>query len=164
MASLPAQANPYPAVLVSRETLVRSFTAVPSQYLPLLVAFLVALAIAGAVLGLAHFAGRSKASGGRTKTSTYESGLPLLDESRKRMSVLFFLIAIDFVIFDVEAAFLYPWVLVLREGGWPLFAAVLVFIALIVVGFLYVWQKGGLDWSPRRSLVTATAAKAEENA
>jgi NADH:ubiquinone oxidoreductase subunit 3 (subunit A) len=131
--------------------------------LPLFVAFVVALTIAGAVLGLAHVAGRSKASGGRAKTSTYESGSPLLDESRKRMSVLFFLIAIDFVIFDVEAAFLYPWVLVLREGGWPLFAAVLVFIGLIVVGFLYVWKKGGLDWSPRRDLVPAATASVEDD-
>jgi NADH-quinone oxidoreductase subunit A len=134
---------------------------VPSQYLPLLVAFIVALTIACAVLALAHLAGRSKASGGRAKTSTYESGLPLLDESRKRMSVLFFLVAIDFVLFDVEAAFLYPWVLVLREGGWPLFAAVLVFIGLIVVGFLYIWKKGGLDWSPRRSPAPAAETAAE---
>jgi NADH:ubiquinone oxidoreductase subunit 3 (subunit A) len=86
-------------------------------------------------------------SGGRVKLSTYESGAPLLDRSRKRISILFFLIAIDFVIFDVEVAFLLPWILVLKEGEWPLFWAVMVFIFLIVVGFAYIWKKGGLNVS-----------------
>jgi NADH:ubiquinone oxidoreductase subunit 3 (subunit A) len=130
---------------------VRSFCAVPSQYAPLLLAFIVAVVLGVILLSLAGLAGRSKATGGRVKESTYESGLPLLDQSRKRISVLFFLIAIDFVIFDVEAAFLYPWALVFREGSWPLFGAVMVFIALILVGFFYVWRKGGLDLSLGRA-------------
>jgi NADH-quinone oxidoreductase subunit A len=114
-------------------------------------AFIVAVVLGVILLSLAGLAGRSKATGGRVKESTYESGLPLLDQSRKRISVLFFLIAIDFVIFDVEAAFLYPWALVFREGSWPLFGAVMVFIALILVGFFYVWRKGGLDLSLGRA-------------
>ena len=89
-------------------------------------------------------------TGGRIKLSTYESGLPLLDRSRKRLSIAFFLIAIDFVVFDVEAAFLYPWVTVVREGGWPLFWAVMVFVGLIVAGYAYVWRKGGLEVATRR--------------
>jgi NADH-quinone oxidoreductase subunit A len=123
---------------------------VPSQYAPLLLAFAVALVLGVVLLSLAHLAGRGKATGGKVKESTYESGLPLLDRSRKRISVLFFLIAIDFVIFDVEAAFLYPWALVVREGSWPLLGAMMVFIALILVGFFYIWKKGGLELSPRR--------------
>ena len=95
------------------------------------------------LMAISWFAG--KKSGGRIKQSTYESDLPLLDRSRKRLSIAFFLIAIDFVVFDVEAAFLYPWVSVLREGGWPLFWAVMAFLALILVGYAYVWKKGGLD-------------------
>lgn len=75
--------------------------------------------------------------------------MPLLDRSRKWMSVVFFLIAIDFVVFDVEAAFLYPWVTVLRDGGWPLFWAVMAFVGLILVGYAYVWKKGGLDLATR---------------
>lgn len=81
----------------------------------------------------------------RVRLATYESGVPLLDRSRKRISILFFLIAIDFVIFDVEAAFRYPWVLMLREGGWPLFWAVMVFVFLVLVGLAYIWREGGLD-------------------
>jgi NADH:ubiquinone oxidoreductase subunit 3 (subunit A) len=119
----------------------------PSSYVPVLAALGFAVLLGGAILALSsRLGGRS---GGRVKLSTYESGEPLLDRSRKRISILFFLIAIDFVIFDVEVAFLLPWVLVLREGGWPLFAAMMVFIFLIVVGFAYIWRKGGLDLTPR---------------
>ena len=121
----------------------------PSQYYPVLLALGVALLVGIGAIGAGAFLGR-KGSGGRIKHSIYESGLPPLDANRKRISVLFFLIAIDFVVFDVEAAFLYPWVLVMREGGWPLFSAMMVFIGLVLVGFAYVWRKGGLDITPSR--------------
>ena len=85
----------------------------------------------------------------RVAQSLFKAGQALLDRSRKRISILFFLIAIDFVIFDVEVAFLLPWILVLREGGWPLFWAVQVFILLILVGLAYIWKKGGLDLRPQ---------------
>jgi NADH-quinone oxidoreductase subunit A len=120
---------------------------VPQAYFPILIALAIALVLGGALMGISWIAG--KRTGGRIKLSTYESGLPLLDRSRKRMSIAFFLIAIDFVVFDVEAAFLYPWVTVLRDGGWPLFWAVMVFIGLILVGYAYVWKKGGLELATR---------------
>ena len=120
----------------------------PQDHYPVLLALGIALTLGGVILGLSSLANRGV--GGRVQLSPYESGQPLLDRSRKRISVLFFLIAIDFVIFDVEAAFLYPWVLVLREGGWPLFGAVMVFVALILVGLVYVWRQRGLDLIPRR--------------
>lgn len=143
---------------------VKSFYAVPSQYVPLLLAFVVALVLGVVMLLLANLAGRSKSTGGRVKESTYESGLPLLDQSRKRISVLFFLIAIDFVIFDVEAAFLYPWALVFRTGSWPLFGAMGVFIGLILVGFFYIWRKGGLDLSLGRQPTPGGTGRSEFDA
>ena len=97
-------------------------------------------------------------TGGRVKGTTVESGMPLLDRSHKRISVAFFLIALDFIVFDLEAAFLYPWALVLREGGWPLFQAVMAFVALILVGYVYVWKKGGLDIRPRGSKTRTAGA------
>ncbi len=120
----------------------------PADHYPVLLALGFALLMGGVIVGLSSLLGRRRQ--GKTLLSAYESGEPLLDRSRKRVSVLFFLVAIDFVIFDVEAAFLYPWVLVLREGGWPLFWAVMVFIGLVVVGLVYIWRKGGLDLDPRR--------------
>ncbi len=119
----------------------------PQAYFPILIALAIALVLGGALMGISWIAGQR--TGGRIKLSTYESGLPLLDRSRKRMSIAFFLIAIDFVVFDVEAAFLYPWVTVLRDGGWPLFWAVMAFIGLILVGYAYVWKKGGLELATR---------------
>jgi NADH-quinone oxidoreductase subunit A len=115
----------------------------PADHLPILLALGIAIGLGAVIVALSSVIGSK--SGGEVKLSTYESGAPLLDKSHKRISILFFLIAIDFVIFDVEAAFLYPWVLVIREGGWSLFWAMMVFIFLILVGFAYVWRKGGLD-------------------
>lgn len=115
----------------------------PADHLPVLLALGIALAFGGGMIWMSSRMGRR--SRNRVNLSPYESGAPLLDKSRKRISILFFLIAIDFVVFDVEAAFLYPWVLVLREGGWPLFWAVMVFLFFALVSLAYIWRKGGLD-------------------
>ena len=126
----------------------------PAQYYPVLLALGVAAVIGAVILLLSHLLSTlaGNQGGGRIKGTTYESGMPLLDRSHKRISIAFFLIAIDFIVFDVEAAFLYPWALVLRRGGWPLYAAVMVFVFLILVGYAYIWLKGGLDLGPLREL------------
>lgn len=108
----------------------------------------IAIIMAIAILGLSQLLG--KQTGGRVKGTTIESGVPMLDRSHKRISIVFFLIAIDFIVFDLEAAFLYPWALIMRQGGWPMFWAVMVFFFLILVGYAYIWLKGGLDLGPRR--------------
>jgi len=125
----------------------------PEQYYPVLLALGIAMVMGVAILALSWLLGEQR--GGRVKLTTVESGMPLLDRSHKRISVAFFLVAIDFIVFDLEAAFLYPWALTLKDpkaGGWPLFWAVMVFVFLILVGYAYIWLKGGLDLGPRRSL------------
>jgi NADH-quinone oxidoreductase subunit A len=124
----------------------------PEQYFPVLLALGISIALGVIILIasylLALFVGNQR--GGLIKRTTVESGMPLMDISHKRISIAFFLVAIDFIVFDLEAAFLYPWSLILRDrlvGGWPLFWAVMVFIFLILVGYAYVWLKGGLDLS-----------------
>lgn len=121
----------------------------PEQYFPVLLALGVSIALGAIILIASHllslFVGNQR--GGLIKGTTVESGMPLLDISHKRISIAFFLVAIDFIVFDLEAAFLYPWSLVLRDGGWYLFGAVMVFIFMILVGYAYVWLKGGLDLS-----------------
>jgi NADH-quinone oxidoreductase subunit A len=121
--------------------------ALPEQYYPVLLMLGIAIVMAIAILGLSQLLG--KQTGGRVKGTTVESGVPMLDRSHKRISIAFFLIAIDFIVFDLEAAFLYPWALIMREGGWELFWAVMVFFFLILVGYAYVWLKGGLDLGAR---------------
>jgi NADH-quinone oxidoreductase subunit A len=121
----------------------------PEQYFPVLLALGVSIALGAVILIASHLLSMLVGNqlGGVVKLSTFESGVPLMDVSHKRISIAFFLVAIDFIIFDLEAAFLYPWSLILRDGGWQLFWAVMVFIALILVGYAYVWLKGGLDLS-----------------
>ncbi len=124
----------------------------PQQYYPVLLTLGIAIVIGTVILLLSYLVGKLGGNqiGGRIKGTPYESGMPLLDRSHKRISIVFFLVAIDFIVFDLEAAFLYPWALVLKQGGWELFAAVMVFVFLILVGYAYIWIKGGLDLGPLR--------------
>jgi len=82
----------------------------------------------------------------RGKLQTYESGVQLIDASHKRMSIKFFVIAMIFILFDVEIAFIYPFALVFKEEGWPLFLEMLSFLFVLAVGYAYIWRKGGFDW------------------
>jgi NADH-quinone oxidoreductase subunit A len=71
--------------------------------------------------------------------------MPLLDDSHKRISVKFFIVAMIFILFDVEAAFLYPWSVVFRQGGMAVFVEMLVFVLVLFLGFAYLWKKGAFD-------------------
>jgi len=82
----------------------------------------------------------------RSKLSTYESGVPLIDASRKRISIQFFVIAMIFILFDVEIAFLYPWALVFRADPIPLLIEMVSFLVVLAVGYAYIWKKGAFDW------------------
>jgi NADH-quinone oxidoreductase subunit A len=72
--------------------------------------------------------------------------MPLLDENRKRISVKFFIVAMVFILFDVEAAFLYPWAVVFRQGGWAVFGEMVLFLVVLFLGYAYLWKKGAFDW------------------
>jgi NADH-quinone oxidoreductase subunit A len=94
---------------------------------------------------------RRQACAHGVKQEPYESGVPALDENRKRVNVRFYQIAMLFILFDIEAAFLYPWAVIYREAttgtqGMFLFGEMLVFIALLAVGYIYVWKKKAFDF------------------
>jgi NADH-quinone oxidoreductase subunit A len=80
------------------------------------------------------------------KAAPYECGMPPVGDARERQSVKFYLVAMIFLLFDIEVAFLYPWAMALRELGWPGFAQVVLFMLLLLAGYVYVWRKGALDW------------------
>ena len=80
------------------------------------------------------------------KLAAYECGMPPVGDARERQSVKFYLIAMIFLLFDIEVAFLYPWAMALRDLGWNGFVQVLLFMALLLAGYVYVWRKGALDW------------------
>ena len=80
------------------------------------------------------------------KAMPYESGMIPLGDTRARFSVKFYLVAISFIVFDLEAVFLIPWAVEMRELGWAGFVAVSIFVAVLTAGLVYEWKKGGLDW------------------
>jgi NADH-quinone oxidoreductase subunit A len=82
------------------------------------------------------------------KLAPYECGMPPVGDARERQSVKFYLVAMIFLLFDIEVAFLYPWAMALRDLGWPGFLQVVLFMGLLLFGYIYVWRKGALDWGP----------------
>src|SRR6476646_5301511 len=80
------------------------------------------------------------------KLAPYECGMPPVGDARERQSVKFYLVAMIFLLFDIEIAFLYPWAMALRTLGWSGFVQVVLFMALLLAGYVYVWRKGALDW------------------
>jgi NADH-quinone oxidoreductase subunit A len=122
-----------------------------NSYIPILIMLFIAAALGAIFLGLNWIIGRHQRN--PSKLAPYESGVPLLDESRKRVNVRFYQIAMLFILFDIEAAFLYPWAVIYRDAtrvstslAWFVFAEMLVFIVLLGVGYVYVWKKKAFDW------------------
>src|SRR3981081_325584 len=91
------------------------------------------------------------------KLAPYECGMPPVGDARERQSVKFYLVAVIFLLFDIEVAFLYPWAMALRDLGWNGMIQVVLFMALLLFGYIYVWRKGALDWgseiAERRSTI-----------
>jgi NADH-quinone oxidoreductase subunit A len=116
-----------------------------ARYLPLLLQLAIALALAGGMVVLSTLVGRHRYS--RAKMSPYECGMTPVGDARERFSVKFYLVAMLFILFDVEAVFLYPWAVLLRELKMFGFWEMLVYIGIVLVGLFYVWNKGVLDWS-----------------
>jgi len=81
------------------------------------------------------------------KSAPYECGMPAVGDARERQSIRFYLIAMIFLLFDIEVAFLYPWALSLRALGWAGYVQVVLFTLVLMAGYVYVWKKGALDWS-----------------
>ena len=98
---------------------------------------------------LSHVLGPSKPT--PEKLAPYECGMPPVGDARERQSVKFYLVAMIFLLFDIEVAFLYPWAMALRDLGWPGFVQVVLFILLLLSGYVYVWRKGALDWGNEKA-------------
>jgi NADH-quinone oxidoreductase subunit A len=114
-------------------------------YFPVMVQALVAMALAAGLLTVSRLLGKRLRN--RVKDTPYESGIVPTGDARQRFSVKFYLVGMLFILFDIEAIFLYPWVVVFRDLKMMAFAEMLVFVFLILSGFFYIWKKGALDWS-----------------
>lgn len=115
-----------------------------AQYLPVLLFVLVGLAVGGICLGMGSLLKPHKAD--PAKNSPYECGFEAFEDARMKFDVRYYLVAILFILFDLEIAFLFPWAVALKDVGMAGFVAVLIFLTILVVGFVYEWKKGALDW------------------
>jgi NADH-quinone oxidoreductase subunit A len=120
-------------------------TSYTEVYFPVLVQAILAMALAAGLLSVSYLLGKKVRN--RVKDMPYESGIVPTGDARQRFSVKFYLVAMLFILFDIEAIFLYPWVVVFRELKMFAFIEMLVFVVLILSGFFYIWKKGALDWS-----------------
>src|ERR671919_370062 len=116
------------------------------SFLPVLIMMIISVILAAVFLSLNWFVGRHQRN--PSKLAPYESGVPLLDENRKRVNVRFYQIAMLFILFDIEAAFLYPWAVIYRDAtltpsgvSWFVFGEMVLFIVLLGVGYVYCWKK-----------------------
>ncbi len=114
------------------------------NYLPILIFMGVAVFIGGAMILLGRVLGPYRPDA--QKTSPYECGFEAFEDSRMKFDVRYYLVAILFIIFDLEIAFLFPWAVALKEIGMPGFVAMMLFLGILVVGFIYEWKKGALEW------------------
>ena len=117
----------------------------PELYFPALVQVIIAAGLAAGLVGISTLLGKRAKS--PLKDTPYESGMAPIGSAHERFSVKFYLVGMIFILFDIEAVFLYPWVVVYRDLKMFGFVEMLVFVGLILVGFFYVYKKGALDWA-----------------
>ena len=120
-------------------------TSLPQQWLPVLMQSVLALVIAIALVTLSYVIGRKVKN--KVKDMPYECGIAPTGDARERFSVKFYLVAMLFILFDIEAIFLYPWAVVYKQLKMFAFLEMLAFVALVMAGFFFVWKKGVLDWA-----------------
>ena len=120
-------------------------TSATEVYFPVLLQAVVAMLLAAGLITVSYLLGKRVKN--RVKDMPYESGIVPTGDARQRFSVKFYLVAMLFIVFDIEAIFLYPWAVVYRELLMQGFVEMLIFVILILSGFFYIWKKGALDWS-----------------
>jgi NADH-quinone oxidoreductase subunit A len=115
-----------------------------AEYYPILLFILVGLTVGVVLPVLAKLLGPSRPD--PEKLSPYECGFEAFEDARMKFDVRYYLVAILFILFDLEIAFLFPWAAVINDIGFPGFISMMVFLAILTVGFVYEWMKGALEW------------------
>lgn len=117
-----------------------------SNYLPLFVLLILSTALAGLVVLISIIFGPRRRSKVASKVAPYESGMTAIGVGQRRFPVRFYLIAVLFILFDVEIIFFYPWAVAFRQLGLFGFIEMLIFIGVLLVGYIWIWKKGALEW------------------
>lgn len=116
----------------------------PAQYLPIAIQFAFGVLFVAGMIAISHFLGPKRNTS--DKLDTFESGIEQIGNARQPMAIKYFLVAILFVLFDVEVIFFYPYALNFKSLGWEGFAAVCMFVTFFFAGFFYIYKKGALRW------------------
>ena len=114
------------------------------EYLTILMVFGFAAAVAGALIGIPHLIAPRRLTA--VKLATFECGKDPIQVSEGRFAIKFSTVAIFFILVDIELLFVWPWAMLYRKLGWFGFVEMLVFLGILMLGFLYIWRKGGLEW------------------
>ncbi len=114
------------------------------QYLPILIFLAIGIVVGAAAMGMGFMLSSSRPD--PAKNSPYECGFEAFEDARMKFDVRFYLVAILFIIFDLEIAFLFPWAIVLDQIGIFGLVAMAIFLGILIVGFIYEWRKGALEW------------------
>lgn len=117
-----------------------------SSYAPVLIHLLFATGLAAGIILVSWLVGEHKPTSG--KLTPYECGMPPTGDAREPFAVKFYLVAMLFILFDVEAVFLFPWAVISRQLGLFGFVEMFVYILILLAGYVYLWKKGALDWNP----------------
>jgi NADH-quinone oxidoreductase subunit A len=115
------------------------------NYLPILIQLIAAAGLGGLILAASAWVGVKRPN--REKLSPYECGITPVGDARERFSISFYLVGMLFILFDVEAVFLYPWAVVYKSLSWFGFFEMLLYVAILLAGYFYIWKKGALDWT-----------------
>jgi NADH-quinone oxidoreductase subunit A len=114
------------------------------SYIPIMMMVTIAVLFGVVIVKLNEWLGPKRPN--EEKLSTYESGMEPIRTARERFSVKFYMVAVLFILFDIEVVFLYPWAVVFRDLGMLGFVTMVVFILVLLVGYFYIWRKGALEW------------------
>ena len=115
-----------------------------TEYMPILVFLLLGSILGGAMMGAGSLLSARRPNA--AKNSPYECGFAAFESARIPFDVRFYMVAILFILFDLETAFFFPWAVVLRKIGWLGFSSMMFFLGLLVIGFIYEWKRGALEW------------------
>jgi len=116
----------------------------PSDYFPLLIMLVVAVGFAAIGIGVSAMLGPRRPT--PVKDQPYESGMPIVGSARRRVWIRYYLVAVIFILFDIEIIFFYPWAVVFKQAPLFLLAEMALFVIILLVGYVFVWKKGGFDW------------------
>ncbi len=117
-----------------------------NEYLPILVLLAIATGLAALIVVISIVCGPRKRAKNTTKIAPYESGMIAIGQGQRRFPIRFYLIAVLFILFDIEVIFFYPWAVAFRQLGLFGLIQMLVFVGILFAGYIWVWKKGALDW------------------